>query len=390
MTTNWGPTSDQPNLPLANSFLIGCTVNRRLHDHNRSTQETETFNKIKTYEETSNDIGLGDIVVSVNDSKMKALMGPLNGVLGDSRSFGKPLVTGQSGNLRTNIPDSFWQTEYAKQLTQDEKNDIKRQAILSYLVHMGISIDQYRGTPGQDQTPLQDGIAVVMTGPITVKNLHTGVALPTGAALVLDLCPESMTGRKGQYRYQSDGPERYPFTYRPHDPHTPVTWVQRGLRMLADRTKDATIPNFIAAVGSANGNIGENSFVDETHRNSYHVAMGIVGLVNRVMNHVKTTTRTDSIDAGLYYLNLHMGLGGPGGDNAHTKSLLDVMAGIGPIIASDPKIVQVQQSALSLLLMGVQDFAAVSNRIVAKNVQTQLSRKSKSNNGHFDNDVWLY
>ena len=60
-----------------------------------------------------------------------------------------------------------------------------------------------------------------------------------------------------------------------------------------------------------------------------------------------------------------------------------------PRTGIDPKAANMMVNSMELILFGVQDTAAVTNRIIGRNIQTLLPNYKKAATGVFTNDVFV-
>lgn len=412
MTTNWGdgPESTIPNY---NIHQIGVTVDEKFNDFVTNRDVNEVAIKVAYATPEMHNIGNGEIVVTKDQSKMGGL-GFYGNQAPDARTMGRPLVFGQSGNLPHGIPQDVMQSDYWKTLSAEEQAEVKRQQILRYCAPVGISMDSYRRGPGSAKTPLSDGLAVIMHGPATSR-LFTGRPLRPMADLVLAMIPSQAQGRAGAVRYQSDGPERYPFTVAEHDPHNPQKWIRRACSSFADRINMANRVNTGNKTGRADATWifavatnahGADSFMLEDDKNASNILAGLLGMVAGVVE----ILIEDNV------LQVKGPAGAPGGVKAWQDTSttilglekqakgsgaikLDLVAKICKVVLGNDKQAvapdnfnysTAKASALTLLLSGMQDVAATTNRKFAKNIQQVTSGSyARGATGSFDYDLWV-
>ena len=215
MTTSYdGPTTTIVDFP---SYRIGTTAHTAFMNFQTNQNRDAVALPISQITEEMHDIGSNQIVVMVDPDMAKA--SGFNQGLSDSKSYGKLLIIGQAGNLPHGLPrDFFTATSYGHDVSKRNLiNELVREMALKHVKFVGISIDSYRKALGPDHTPDQDGVSVLTYGPSTIK-IFTPVPLRPMAELVLEMIPQQTYGKSGNVRYQSDGPEKYPFTLKEMSP----------------------------------------------------------------------------------------------------------------------------------------------------------------------------
>lgn len=361
MTTNFGNFNDNVGgdgntiLSLANSFLVGCTYDAGLVAATKDLTTDETAHHLTTNEPACHNIGMGELVVTFNQQNRNS------GIQSATRSYGKPLVVGQSGNLPHNIDmtDGVIQT-IISDLGAETAQKMYSEQVLKQCTLVGASIDHNNTVPGPGQTPAQNGMAVIMSGPTTLMSLRTSEPLPIGVPLVLALSPENAIGRRA--RYQSDGPVRYPFTLKRHNPKTTVSIIHDNLKTMGKVI--SVKPDMLKRMNSLQP--GNTDALLDSHKNAYNILLGLVGLATLIASDV-SGSKADAVIADK-----------------------DKMASIIAKITEPGKTDTIEQNALMFLLSGVQDVAASSNRVVARSIQTMMHGRSSMTQGAYNTDVWLY
>lgn len=208
MTTNPnGPETIMSQYP---SFRAGATANVALMDlQSAMGDDAKVAKKVTQVTSEMHDIGATEIVVTTSAEKLRAI--GFNQPT--AKLYGKPPIIAQSGNFPHGLDPAFLSSDYYNSLDEKGKDLLKRQATLRFLIPFGISNAAYHRAAGPNHSPEQDGLDVIAWGPATTK-LFTGTILGVGTDVALDLIPSQATGRAGAVRYQSEGAERYPFTVR--------------------------------------------------------------------------------------------------------------------------------------------------------------------------------
>ena len=341
MTTNYrGPESTIVEYP---SHRIGCSAHSKYMDFQTNQPDKKVAIPIKNITEEMHDIGAFQIVVMPDSASSKAQgFAPLPG---DSKTYGKTPVIAQVGNVPHGIPDWFFDTSVAKDLKtkadgESVIDDMKRAMVGRNISFVGVSLDSYRKAQGPDHTPEQDGLAVLMHGPVTCK-FFTQQPLRPMADLVLSVIPRQMEGRAGGIRYQSDGPEKYPLTVKEYSFDTFEKAVRMVLMQYLAKLEMGVI-HFNISSSSSNNKQALGSSTDD--QNAALIVAGIIGL-----------TMNDK---------------GYDGFSAMSKTIYN--------------------SRIQLLLSGLQGIDAEYNRIIGKNIQavTETSfRNTKS--GMIDYDWFV-
>lgn len=341
---------------------VGATADVKLMDMMVSTKPEHTYQPIVRLREDAHDIGLGDLVVTKNEELFKKYAGASMS-LHDSRSFGRLLAFGQHGNFP--IGD-IKEQPYAKTLSVDDKQELARQRLLQMVSFLGVSQDSFRKQLGADQTPLHDGIAVLIRGFVTVGQLNTGTQIPPMSPLVLAVSPMSQPGRGGGLKYQSDGAEKYRFTLAAFDHRTPIAYLMSCIDMLHTHLTVTPAPYTSGALFKYLSDFRDGNMLYE-HRIAASIVFGFLGFA------VAKVTGSPPMDNVIFDVIKTITEKNPRAPHGYT----DAQPFMGP-------------AGLVFVMNACLDVASRSNRVVGKCVQSQLPKYGKSNSGLYDYDCLFY
>jgi hypothetical protein len=412
MTTNYGQNGSNPiesTTPIIGITQIGVTADKGFMNLCTNTERDKAAIPVDRPEEGMWDIGMGDIIVSKNEELFRKMFKMMTQLSGD-RTYGKALGIGQTGNLP--VGEELLKDPYYLSLSNlpAEQEQMRRQYVLRYIHFLGVSQDSWRKAQGPDKTADQDGLMVIIHGLVSIL-LYTERPLRPGALLVLDLIPTQTSSRAGTTRYLSQGPERYPATLREHDPHTPAEWIKRDGREFIKRLKDVKsggpkpgnsgtrMLNIIVNRGSA------TSLLLEGQKNAASVVAGVAGIMARFLHRLVNDPALGFAGAGqlgalqaalLKGMDTDTNVGGPITATQAQDVIVSLAESMFPADDSDiprtgidPKAANMMVNSMELILFGVQDTAAVTNRIIGRNIQTLLPNYKKAATGVFTNDVFV-
>jgi hypothetical protein len=413
MTTNYGQNGSNPiesTTPIIGITQIGVTADKGFMNLCTNTDRDKAAIPVDRPEEGMWDIGMGDIIVSKNEELFRKMFKMMTQLSGD-RTYGKALGIGQTGNLP--VGEELLLDTYYKAALPAEQEQMRRQYVLRYIHFLGVSQDSWRKAQGPDKTADQDGLMVIIHGLVSIL-LYTERPLRPGALLVLDLIPTQTSSRAGTTRYLSQGPERYPPTLREHDPHSPAEWIKRDGREFIKRLKD------VKSGGPKPGNSGTRmlnivvnrgsatSLILEGQKNAALVVAGVAGIMARFLHRLVNDTTSpfhgnpaasgplDGLKAALLKgMDTDVNAGGLPANVAQdiivllAESMFPADDSDIPKTGFDPKAATMMANSMELILFGVQDTAAVTNRIIGRNIQTLLPNYKKAATGVFTNDVFV-
>jgi hypothetical protein len=344
---------------------------------------------------------------------MFAIMQNMNN---ESRTVGRPVGIAQSGNLPHGLKKSFMDSDYYKNLSLDDKNLLMQQMVKSYLYMIGVSQDSFRKAKGPDNTPITDGLYTIMNGPVTCK-LFTGQPLRPMAYLVLDLVPNQQHGRSGTIRYQNEGAERYPFTMREYDPHTPQKWIRQIMRNFSQDVQTPQKYGATPMLPFSSARSEKDHPMLENDRNAANIVTGVFGMASLIIEELLKKKIlsvvnvggagfvNDAAGASVWRTRVALGVFGIDGSTGTGVDHVLLHEMIKSMSLDARETMELHKtrgtnalevlyqtftaSALPSLLSGVQDVASVSNRIVARNINTRQPKYGKIGSGSYDNDLWI-
>lgn len=397
MTTDWnGPESTIPEYP---SHRIGVTAHDKYMDFMSGLSESQVAINVRNPSEDMHNIGHLQIVCMVDPSNNKNV-GFTQGF--SQQSYGKPLGIGQAGKLPHGLSQEFFRSKYYESLSDEEKTLIKREYAKRGIAMLGVSVDSYRKAKGPDHTPNQDGVSVIMHGPCTVK-IFTPIPLRPMADLVLDLIPPQGQGRGGSVRYQSEGPEKYPFTLKEHDSGTTSKWCRDALMRFSEKVTDKRNAKWIF-VNKIDTFHSTNAML-EADKNGQDIAMGILQLslvvVDKLLKHGVVPSAATWQTEGPKVLGL-AGRDGETDIRGDTKTggrdptnlIKDIILRIcdkdDDAHKEGDRFFSTQaNSGLQALLNGVQGVMQSCNKIVARNLGTRPQKYGKSASGLYEYDIFV-
>jgi hypothetical protein len=399
MTTDYGgPASSIPEYP---SHRIGVTPFAKYMDHQSNLGQNSPLAGIPVTQvrEDMHDIGSLQIVVMPDPNSHKHTN--FNQSFAP-QSYGKPLAIGQAGNLPHGLSEEFMASDYWKSLTPEEKARLKRECARRNVVMLGVSVDSYRKMIGPDHTPEHDGISVIMHGPCTVR-IYTPEPLRPMSQLVLDLIPSQAGGRGGSIRYQSDGPEKYPFTFKEHSPRTTRDWAIESLRYFSERIGQKKVKDWVFL--NKIDTFGNSTPMLETDKNGQDLTMGILQL-SLVVIEVLIEKERLSFEGGSGVNGWKekgtsvLGLARVG-DSVEAQDSINLVQTIlnrltnratplGGARVGSPDYDTHASNGLQTFLNGMQGIAASTNQIVARNIGTRPQKYGKNQTGMHEYDVFIH
>lgn len=324
-------------------------------------------------------ISLGTLLCMVNPAKLKTI-GYNSAIVSDNRTFGRPLVIGQSGNLPHGLTQSIVEGGYYTSLTDEEQNKLKVEMSKAYLSFFGVSRGNFE-LGKKNYTPTVDGIPVIVFGPVTVT-LFTPVVIPPLSYLVLDFIQMKTTGRTGNVKYTSDGAEKYPFTLSALNPAGTKSWLTTSVRLLQERV--STTKGNLTSLQHIEKFLNGEHVMLEAEKNALSFVTGISSLVLGVMRTVRLGGKVS------FAINFE-----PGAldDDVLPELMKAVMIAIlSPSQAHTtgrPVESSLISSAMEHICGGVLDTHSKVNKIVGKNMGLQEGSYVKNHGRIFDYDIFL-
>jgi hypothetical protein len=373
MTTRDGASSTR--IPSNPSWRIGVTANKAFMEFQTAqTNPATVAQPITAPGEETHNISLGEIVCTTNATMLKRLgfVQPTNEL------YGKPPVIGQSGGVPHGLPEEFLaNSPYWQALSADDKNRLLRLSMMKYFDPMGVSLGNFR-LSGSGKTPLQDGIDILISGPVTMS-LFTGTILPPMTRFRVVPMPASKMGRSGgQVKFTWNGSQRFPFTVEPVDNksvgdilRTDVAFFSE--RILAKKNDKAGTNLFYEQVVKSTA---RESPMLEGDRNASNLLAGLIGAAMIIMEEV-TGEKGDAVRDQFAAL-----FGSKSGEAGRT-TMMNIAARLagrnnkpvgGAMPTDDQKaMTSLSRSALALISGAVQDTAAIINRSQGRIIQHQPS-----------------
>ena len=413
MTTNFGQNGAQPmgsTRPLYAVTQIGAGPDLQLMNFAMSTPKDKTCQPVGQMSDETWAMGFGDGVLMRNQ-KFYSMFKMVNTLAGSSsNTHGRPLVISQTGNLP--VPQELLDTDIFKESTVEDQNRMMREWTKRYLSFLGISLDTFIKEMGPTNTPDSAGLAVVMDGLMSTQ-AFTGAPLPPFVPVVWDLIADQQVGRNGTTRYAGNGSQRFPITYKQHDPHNPTEWIKTNGRIFTRKLENKITSPAVKFPGLkmlnvSSGIAGKTSVMMEADANTCKLVMGVLGLFqNFISKEIDVETdngkkdglkETQNLLRGIYKLiELDKTKNNANDEKRAQKSVVNLCKAIfeDPSSASAnaeyeklPQVKTLQRSALPLLCHAIQDTAASTNQIVGRTMGIKTNSTGvKANSGTYTYDI---
>lgn len=337
-------------------------------------------------------INLGTLLCMVNPTKLKSI-GYNSAIVSDNRTFGRPLVIGQSGNLPHGLNQNFMDTPYGKSLDPEDLTKLKIEMSKSYLTFFGVSRGNFE-LGKKNYTPTVDGIPVIVFGPVTVT-LFTPIVIPPLSHLVLDFIQLKTSGRAGNVKYTSQGAERYPFTLTALDPAGTKNWMTTSIRLLQERmmTKSGTF-----TLQSIDALLKQEHAMLEGERNALSFVTGITSMfigVLRVMSNANVGASSSAASATAAVSSSVSSTGSAASeDDVEFEKIFPLVIDflLDPSKGHIPTKLFVNSlisSALGHIMGGVLDTHGKVNKVIGRNMGMQEGSYVKNHGRIFDYDIFL-
>lgn len=407
-TSNRGPNYESgTDINPFPSYRIGCTFDKGLAASADGLLDTQKAIVAASATGAAEkwDVGLHDYVFLFNPDLAKGMPLPIA-----SRSMGKTLAVANTANLPHGLTDSdINKMRNVFKYSDEEIDKVKRQKLRRAIVPLGVSQGNYYNQEGPNQSPLQDGIPVVIGGMSTVTTYFDKLP-PLFADVTYDLVGNGPSNGSGSFRVASTSIAKVPLTFKAVDPRGTIDVMRRVGRDYAHRigNGESRLP---ADFDVQEGNVNAQMLEDD--KNAAVMTWGLLSMVQEVLALFEeevfrtTTTGGRSIlemsaeDRAVLFGLQKIPVSGttPQAREEMKKSSRAVVSAImirllgkveGDTKNGGSRVATKAGNAFTAFVGGLKDIDHAYGKGIGKFTRFQPSKHGRSDNGWRDGDIRLY